>query len=157
MNGAAARDTDALAGGPAAGQRPGDPDPLCAARNRTAGGARPLGEAEALHDDRYAWIDRADWISDTIGDAPPDYYFDYDGVEPFVWETGGDYLTHAEPIDDGYRYYYYEPGADYPYIGRDPYYSYGYRDGRIASVYDRQGRYLAAAEAQRQAEAASRY
>ncbi len=119
--------------------------------------ARPLGYAEAPHDDRYAWIDRANWISDTIGDAPPDYCFDYDGVEPWVWETGDDYLTYAEPIDDGYRYYYYEPGADYPYLVRDPYYSYGYRDGRIATVYDRQGRYLAVAEAQRQAEAASRY
>lgn len=120
-------------------------------------GTRPLGYAEAPQDDRYAWIDRANRISDTIGDAPPDYAFDYDGVEPWVWQTSNDYLTYAEPIDDGYRYYYYEPGADYPYLVRDPHYSYGYRDGRIATVYDRQGRYLAAAEAQRQAEAASRY
>jgi hypothetical protein len=116
-----------------------------------------LGYADAPQDARYAWIDRADWISDTIGDAPPDYYFDYDGVEPWAWQTSGDYLTYAEPIDDGYRYYYYEPGADYPYLVRDPQYSYGYRDGRIATIYDRQGRYLAAGEARRQAESASRY
>ncbi|MEO7170851.1 MAG: hypothetical protein ABIY39_10800, partial [Sphingomonas sp.] len=116
-----------------------------------------LGYADAPRDDRYAWIDRADWISDTIGDAPPDYSFDYDGVEPWVWQTSGDYVTYAEPIDDGYRYYYYEPGADEPYLVRDPYYSYGYRDGRIVTVYGRDGRFIEAIEAQRQAEAASRY
>ena len=116
-----------------------------------------LGYADAPYDDRYAWIDRADWISDTIGDAPPDYYFDYDDIEPWVWQTSAGYLIYAEPIDAGYRYYYYEPGADVPYFVRDPWYYYGYRNGRIATVYNRDGQYIAAADAARQAEAASRY
>lgn len=143
-------DVQPLAAGPAAPIRPA---PSLASLPR----ARPLGYAMAPENDRYAWIDRADWISDTIGDAPPDYYFDYDGVEPWVWQTRDDYLTYAEPIDGGYRYYYYEPGADVPYLVRDPSYSYGYRDGRIATVHDRDGRLLAPAEAARQADAASRY
>ena len=121
--------------------------------------ARPLGYASVAGNDRYAWIDRADRISDTIGDAPPDYAFDYgdDGEQPYGWETAGGYRTYAEPLDDGYRYYYYDPGADEPYLVRDPDYSYGYADGRIVSIYDRGGRVLSDYEAQRQADAASRY
>src|SRR6186713_663866 len=64
-----------------------------APRSTALPATRALGYAEAPYDDRYAWIDRADWISDTIGDAPPDYYFDYDGVEPWAWQTSGDYVT----------------------------------------------------------------
>ena len=48
--------------------------------------AAPLGYASAPPDDRYAWIDRADLISDTIGDAPPDYGFDYNDAQPWAWQ-----------------------------------------------------------------------
>ena len=120
--------------------------------------ARALGYARASDRDRYAWIDRADRISDTIGDAPPDYAFDYeDGVEPYGWETSGGYRTYAEPVDGGYRYYYYDQGADAPYLVRDPYYSYGYSGGRIVTVYDRGGRALAEDQAARKEDTASRY
>jgi hypothetical protein len=118
--------------------------------------ARPIEEGYVPPDEDYAWIDRADMLFDTIGDAPPDYGFDYDGVEPWAWETTDGYELIAEPIDDGYRYYYYEPGDDAPFLVRDPYYSYGYGDGRLVAVYAG-GRLLGQAEAARQADAAARY
>ncbi len=120
--------------------------------------ARTLGYASASGNDRYAWIDRANRINDTIGDAPPDYGFDYqDGVQPYGWESAGGYRTYAEPVDGGYRTYYYDPGANEPYLVRDPNYSYGYSGGRIVTVYDRSGRALDGDQAQRQADYGSRY
>ncbi|HEY1604583.1 MAG TPA: hypothetical protein VGF77_03190 [Allosphingosinicella sp.] len=118
--------------------------------------ARPLDYGYVPPDQDYAWIDRADTLFDTIGDAPPDYGFDYDGVEPWGWETADGYEVVAEPIDDGYRYYYYDPGDDTPFFVRDPYYGYGYGDGRLVAVYSG-GRLLGRAEAARQSEAAARY
>jgi hypothetical protein len=117
---------------------------------------RPLDLGYVPADQDYAWIDRADMLFDTIGDAPPDYGFDYDGVEPWAWETAGGYDIFAEPIEDGYRTYYYEPGADEPFLVRDPAYSYGYGDGRLIAVYAG-GRLLDRAAAARQAAIAARY
>lgn len=105
----------------------------------------------------YAPIARADTLLETIGDAPPDYVFDYDGVAPYGWETADDYRVYAEPIDDGYRYYYYAPDADAPFLVRDPGYSYGYEGGRLIAVYDSGGRYISGDAARRRAEIASRY
>ena len=120
--------------------------------------ARTLGYASAPAADRYAWIDRANRINETIGDAPPDYGFDYqNGVQPYGWDSAGGYRTYAEPVDGGYRTYYYDPGANEPYLVRDPNYSYGYSGGRIVTVYDRGGRALDGDQAQRQADYASRY
>jgi hypothetical protein len=118
--------------------------------------ARPLDYGYVPGGEDYAWIDRADMLYDTIGDAPPDYGFEYDGVEPWAWETAGGYQVFAEPVYGGYRYYYYEPEADSPFLVRDPYYSYGYGDGRLVAVY-RGGRPLGRAEAILQADAAARY
>ncbi|MFB0873310.1 MULTISPECIES: hypothetical protein [unclassified Sphingobium] len=119
--------------------------------------ARPIAYAQAQGDD-YAWIDRADQFSDMLGDAPPDYGFAYDGgVTPWAWESGDDYLRYAEPIDGGYRYYYYEPGAASPYLVRDPWNSYGYRDDRLVAVYDGGGRVLPWREARARDAYASRY
>jgi hypothetical protein len=118
--------------------------------------ARSLDYGYVPPEDDYAWIDRADMLFNTIGDAPPDYGFDYDGVEPWAWETADDYEIVAEPIDDGYRTYYYEPGADWPFLVSDPSYSYGYGDGRLIAVYAG-GRLLGRDEAARQADAAARY
>lgn len=119
--------------------------------------ARQLAYADP-GDQGYAWIDRADTIFDVVGDAPPDYGFDYDDVEPWGWEAASGYVTYAEPIDDGYyRYYYYEPGADDPYLVRDPWYSYGYSDGRIAAVYDAGGALLPLALAMQRVDYGSRY
>jgi len=144
-------DVQPMVAGPAAPLRRA---PAAAALPRV----RTLGYASPSDHDRYAWIDRANRISDTIGDAPPDYGFDYeDGVSPYGWETAGGYRTYAEPVDGGYRTYYYDPGADEPYLVRDPSYSYGYSGGRVVTVYDRSGRVLDAIQAQRQTDYASRY
>jgi hypothetical protein len=85
--------------------------------------------------DAYAYADDAQGFSDAIGDAPPDYGFDYGNGEPWAWQGYDDSVVFAEPIDDGYRYYYYRPGADEPYFVRDPDYGYGYANGSLAVVY----------------------
>jgi hypothetical protein len=118
--------------------------------------ARPLDYGFVPDGRDYAWIDRADMLFDTIGDAPPDYGFDYDGTEPWAWETADGYAILSEPVFDGYRTYYYEPGAADPFLVRDADYSYGYGEGRLVAVY-RGGRLLGRAEAIRRAEAAARY
>jgi hypothetical protein len=89
--------------------------------------------------DYYGYADAAYDYQDVLSDAPPDYYFDYDGVDPWAWEGYDQSVVFLEPVDDGYRYYYYRPGADEPYFVRDPYYGYGYDDGRLAVIYDSYG------------------
>ena len=90
-------------------------------------------------DDAYAYADQAYGFMDALGDAPPDYGFDYDGVDPWAWQGYDDSVSFAEPIDGGYRYYYYRPGAETPYFIRDPRYGYGYDDGQLAVVYAADG------------------
>ena len=87
----------------------------------------------------YAYADAAYQFSDALGEAPPDYGFDYAGVQPWAWEGYDDSLVFAEPVPGGYRTYYYEPGEEEPYFVRDPYYSYGYDNGQLAVVYDVSG------------------
>lgn len=89
--------------------------------------------------DYYGYADAAYDYQDVLNDAPPDYYFDYDGVDPWAWEGYDQSVVFLEPVDDGYRYYYYRPGADEPYFVRDPYYGYGYDNGQLAVVYDSYG------------------
>jgi hypothetical protein len=89
--------------------------------------------------DDYGYADAAYDYQEVLGDAPPDYYFDYDGVDPWAWEGYDQSVVFLEPVDDGYRYYYYRPGQDEPYFVRDPYYGYGYDDGRLAVIYDSYG------------------
>lgn len=113
-------------------------------------------DEEAGSDD-YTWLALAALLAGVIGDSPPDYGFDYGGVQPWAWRTGDGYYRYAEPVYGGYRYYYYEPRADRPFLVRDPRYSYGYRDGRLAAIYDRDGRVLRYREAVRQRQAAERY
>src|SRR5579863_3269939 len=105
---------------------------------RYVGISRPSNDREA-----YAYLDRASDIEDEVGDAPPDYEYDNDdGVSPWVWETrGGDY-RYAEPTRDGYRYYYYQPGADYPYLVRAHDRSYAYAGGALVAIYALSGALL---------------
>ena len=90
----------------------------------------------------YALLALAAVLGNVIGNAPPDYSFDYDGVKPWVWVTDDRYARYAEPLRNGYRYYYYAPGAARPFLVRDPYYSYGYRGDRLVAIYDTYGRVL---------------
>jgi hypothetical protein len=105
----------------------------------------------------YALLALAVSLTGMLGDAPPDYGFAYDGARPWAWHTGDRYYRYAEPIDGGYRYYYYEPDAYRPFLVSDPYYSYGYRDDRLVAVYDRGGRRIDARRAQVQQHAAKAY
>ena len=114
--------------------------------------------AEDAGADDYQWLALASALGGMLGDAPPDYGFGYDGVQPWAWETGDRYLRYAEPIYGGdYRYYYYEPDSYTPYLVSDPYYSYGYRDDRLVAIYDRSGRLIDARRAERQRRAAQDY
>lgn len=105
--------------------------------------AKPAPVARAAPQRAYAYAERAYGMQQSVYDAPPDYGFSYDGEEPLVWRTADDWSMYAEPADDGYRYYYYEPGAAYPYFVRDRDYGYGYdRGGALIAVFDSGGRYL---------------
>ncbi|MGY4396346.1 hypothetical protein ACVWZA_001526 [Sphingomonas sp. UYAg733] len=98
--------------------------------------ARPIRAVQLADPGQsYAYADDAWGFADALGDAPPDYGFDYDEVEPWAWQGYDDSIAFAEPIDDGYRYYYYRPGADSPYFVRDGDEGYGYDDGQLAVVY----------------------
>ncbi|QDZ06493.1 hypothetical protein FPZ24_02560 [Sphingomonas panacisoli] len=102
--------------------------------------ARPLRSVRVANPgDDYGYADAAYDFTDVLGDAPPDYYFDYDGVDPWAWEGNDQSVVFVEPIDDGYRYYYYRPGADAPYFVRDPDYGYGYDGDGLAVIYDSYG------------------
>jgi hypothetical protein len=109
--------------------------------------------------DRYAFADQAYAMTSAFGDAPPDYTFDYgEGERPWVWRGDDQSMRVAEPLPGGgYRYYYYEPGQQTPYLVRDRDYSYGYRDGALVVVYDSRGRALSQDDAVRQAELAGRF
>jgi hypothetical protein len=104
----------------------------------------------------YAYADRAYRYASVLADAPPDYTFDYDGVRPYVWQSNGSY-QFAEPTPDGERYYYYDPGSDYPYLIRDHDYSYGYDNGQLVVIYDRDGRIMDPSFIDQRADLAGRY
>lgn len=85
------------------------------------------------------------------------YYDDYAGVEPWVWQASDESYYYAEPVDGGWRSYYYAAGAPTPYLVRDPYYSYGYSDGRLVAVYDSYGQALPVSGWALRRDEASRY
>ncbi|MBV1687021.1 hypothetical protein KRR38_04855 [Novosphingobium sp. G106] len=123
---------------------PGPATPLIAAPDVGALPRAPrpaLGHLANDYDD-YAYLDRAAYYDDAYFDAPPDYAFDYDDVSPWGWEGYDGSTVYLEPVDDGYRYYYYEPGYDTPYLVRDNYYSYAYDGPSLVVIYDNYGRPL---------------
>lgn len=122
--------------------------------------ARPIRTVRVRDSGRgaeYAYADAAYRFNDALGDAPPDYGFDYQGVEPWAWQGYDDSVVFAEPVSGGYRTYYYRPGAEQPYFVRDPYYSYGYDDGQLAVVYAPDGAVVPWADYGPQLVYASRY
>jgi hypothetical protein len=106
---------------------------------------------------RYHYLDEAYQESQAYADAPPDYAFDYDDNAPEAWGGGDGIVRVGERVPGGWRYYYYRPGSDQPYLVRDPDYAYGYDGGVLTVVYDSRGRALDEAVAQRQADLAGRY
>jgi hypothetical protein len=94
----------------------------------------PAGYADYAPAERAYAFDRATYRT------APSYGFRYGEDEPWAWRTADDYSMYAEPYDEGYRNYYYAPGADYPYFVRDDDYGYGYGpDGALVAVYDSRG------------------
>lgn len=102
--------------------------------------ALPAGRAIGLRRlaDRqqgYSWLDRANYQEEAVQDAPPDYSFDQDGVRPWIWTSGNGARVISEPVAGGYRTYYYEAGAEQPYMVRDPRYAYAYDNGALVGVF----------------------
>jgi hypothetical protein len=87
----------------------------------------------------YAYADQASYFSQSLGDAPPDYSFNYDNVSPWAWQGYDGSRTFVEPVAGGYRTYYYRAGAEQPYFVRDPDYGYGYDGDQLAAIYGPDG------------------
>lgn len=120
--------------------------------------SRQIGTARVADPrDDYAYADDAWGFADALGDAPPDYGFYYDDAEPWAWQGYDNSIEFVEPLRDGYRYYYYRPGADTPYFVRDPDYGYGYDGGQLAVVYGRDGRIIPDSDYGPRLDYASRY
>ncbi|HEY9236251.1 MAG TPA: hypothetical protein VIP08_14605, partial [Phenylobacterium sp.] len=114
---------------------PAAPEPLFVpASNAPAYNLPPPPEAIAAPVADYSYAERAYALDRAFYDAPPDYGFAYMDEEPWAWRSVDGYEMYAEPIDDGYLYYYYEPGAEYPFFVRAPDYSYGYDPFGVVTV-----------------------
>ncbi|MEI9928604.1 MAG: hypothetical protein WDN44_14015 [Sphingomonas sp.] len=99
--------------------------------------------------DTYAWIDRADALSEAIGEAPPDFAFAFDGGQPWTWTAADGSVLIVEQAGDGPHGYYFDAGADTPYLVRESDRSFAYSRGLIAVVYGPDGRVLSHAEGDR--------
>jgi len=172
-------DATAGDGAPSLAQAPALPETLPLISDAQAGGAptpiryaptaAELPRAEPLdygvpaqgYDDGggagYGFIEQALSLASAFGDAPPDYAYGYDDSDPWAWQANDDSLYFAEPIDGGYRSYYYSAGSAAPYLVRDPYNSYGYDDGRLVAVYDNYGRLVPVSGWSSRRDYASRY
>ena len=118
---------------------------------------RPKIVRVASQADQYAYVDQAQAMGAALGSAPPDYAFDYDGGRPWVWRASDNSTRFVEPVEGGYRYYYYRPGADYPYFVQDPQYGYGFDNGQLVVIYDARGNPLPPQYVDQRADYAGRY
>lgn len=124
---------------PAAGAELYDLQPAPAWEELPPAPPAPIGRPVA-YDEGYGYAERAYAMDRAFYDVPPDYGFAYEDADPWVWRTDDDYMLFVEPVSGGYRRYYYEPGADYPYFIRDPDYGYGFdRGGVLVTVYNPSG------------------
>jgi hypothetical protein len=99
-------------------------------------------DVDAEGETSYRWIDRAHALWDTLGDAPPDYSFRFDGGTPVAWELRDGYWVVAEDQSEGARTYFFASGERGPFLVREADRSFGYQDGNVAAVYDGGGRLL---------------
>ncbi|MDB5476321.1 MAG: hypothetical protein JWP49_1832 [Phenylobacterium sp.] len=97
--------------------------------------------ASYLPPDRaYPYAERAYNLDRAFYRAAPDYGFAYADEQPWAWQAADDSLMFAEPYGGGYRAYYYEPGAAYPYFVRDPNYGYALgQNGVLLALFDAAG------------------
>jgi len=117
----------------------------------------PVAYVPPPPDQRYANMDRAYAMTEAFADTPPDYAVDYEGTRPWIWRARNGAYRIVERLPRGERYYYYEPGQDYPFLVQDPDYSYAYNNGGLVAVYGSDGSELPRALAARRADEASRY
>ncbi len=96
--------------------------------------------------DDYAWIDRADALSEAIGDAPPDLTFAFEGGQPFAWIADDGSTLIVERRGDGPYGYYFDPHSDTPYLVREPEVTFAFARDQLAVMYDADGRVLSADE-----------
>ncbi|CAN7505797.1 hypothetical protein LJR225_003607 [Phenylobacterium sp. LjRoot225] len=96
-------------------------------------------------DQAYAYPQRAYAMSQVVRQRPPSYAFSYGDEEPWAWDAADQGLMFAEPVDDSWRYYYYEPGAVRPYFIQDRDYGYAYgTNGVLLALFDAAGALIAA-------------
>ena len=107
--------------------------------------------------ERYRYLTDAYDMADAFADTPPDYTVDYEGERPWIWRADDGAYRMVEWLPEGARYYYYEPGADAPFLVEDPDYTYAYDDGALVGVYTPAGVLLADRLAQQRAYEAARY
>lgn len=120
--------------------------------------AEPAQVDYAESGEAYAYAERAYGVQRAFYETPPDYGFEYDDVTPYVWESSDDWTLYAEPYEGDYRYYYYEPGAAYPYFVRDGDYGYAYgAAGALIAMFYPDGRYAPSDVVYRAAPLAGRY
>jgi hypothetical protein len=106
----------------------------------------------------YPYAERAYGLDRAFYREPPDYGFAYADEQPWAWQAADDSLMFAEPYDDGYRAYYYEPGADYPYFVRDPNYGYALgQNGVLLALFDAAGALISGGNYDRYAPNARQY
>ena len=113
---------------------------LPGAAARAASIAAAPGQSVQQSADDYQWIDQADALWDTIGDAPPDTAFAFEGQEPWAWQTQDGYTIIVEDVGaGGIRSYYFAPGDTSPFLAVEPGMSFAFDGGRLAMVYDADG------------------
>lgn len=106
----------------------------------------------------YALAERAYAYDRAAYQAPPDYGFRYREEDPWAWQLADDSLMFAEPYEDDYRFYYYEPGEDQPYFVRDQQYGYAYGDnGALTALFSVAGALLPNTQLSQLADVAGRY
>jgi len=99
----------------------------------------PRRVAYRPHREHWRYLTDAYDMSDAFADTPPDYTVPYEGEYPYVWRADDGAYRVVEWLPEGARYYYYEPGADEPFLIQDPDYGYAYDNGVLAAVYTRAG------------------
>lgn len=137
----------------------GAPPPQSPAPIGTALAAPPtrVRYAPLRRSEGYGYIDQAYSMGQAFADTPPDYAVDYEGTRPWVWRSGDGAYRIVERLPRGERFFYYRAGQDYPFLVRDPDYSYAYDNGDLVAVYGPDGAELDDAFAARQEDEASRY
>lgn len=89
--------------------------------------------------DAYSYIDRADSLWDAVGNAPPDYAFAFEDVEPWAWELQSGDSIIVEERPEGIQTYYFDPEAEGPFLAVRPGMSFGFSGETVAVVYGPDG------------------